>query len=138
MLSYKVLFMHLRELTSIRLSSAYDKKGLVLRIICDVLLSNAGLFLGYFFSLIYYFASGKTKVFLWGGKFLLAHWLNTVPIFTVVCIASFTLSGLYSRGIRHAPLYRLTIAVRKLSRLISSDGPDYANAKGASKTGYNL
>lgn len=73
----------------------YNRKGFFLRYAFDIIISNIGLLLGYLVTITYYslisddFTAESANV-------LIGYWVETVPIFTFICLFSYFFSGLYS------------------------------------------
>lgn len=78
-----------------RLSSNYSAKSLLARLAMDLFLSNAAFFLGILCTIFFW-------VFIWHetpqaffNRILIGAWLKNVPLFSLCCLLSYIVTGLY-------------------------------------------
>ena len=95
-----------------RLKTDFTPRGLFVRVVVDLVLSNLGLFLGILTTV-------GLKAFTWPEmaqaffrQMFLEVWLTNVPLLTACCLFAYAINGLY-RGTRNMPYVARVLAVTK-------------------------
>jgi nucleoside-diphosphate-sugar epimerase len=76
---------------------AYNLRGVLARMAVDLVMANLGFFLGYLVTIFYSaFIRSEVVTSAWICDVLLPGWMSAFPLFTIICLAAFTATGLYS------------------------------------------
>lgn len=104
-----------RQALDLRFASAYDRKGLLLRVAVDLLTANVGLLLGHVGTVVFYIATKDHIQRNWIISTFTSDWLGSVPLFTAVCLLAYAVSGLYSSAPGFRPLHKFWMVFRAVS-----------------------
>jgi len=74
--------------------NAYSSPGLLLRILHDLLVSNAGMFLGAVFTITFWIDSPVIPRYYFQNMFI-GTWLKSIPLVNLACLTGYGMTGLY-------------------------------------------
>ena len=74
--------------------NAYSSPGLLLRILHDLVVSNAGMFLGAVFTITFWIDNPVIPRYHFQNMFI-NTWLENIPLVTLSCLIGYGMTGLY-------------------------------------------